>query len=178
MWKKLVTTRIDSVPDPDDMAARSRQLAKDLLDEMDKPKSPKCEAYEAQKERADREALERFYIATGQIKPEQVAQRALTELAEKIERMAPTSAFEPVEVPVTLVGRKDVLRFAPSPSKPDKRYVELSISSESGLSTSSQWLESGTNEELVAYLRRPEVIAETIATAAELAQSLSRNRLA
>ena len=73
MWKKLVTTRIDSVPDPDDMAARSRQLAKDLLDEMDKPKSPKCEAYEAQKERADREALERFYIATGQIKPEQVA---------------------------------------------------------------------------------------------------------
>jgi hypothetical protein len=33
-------------------------------------------------------------------------------------------------------------------------------------------------EELVAYLRRPEVIAETIATAAELAQSLSRNRLA
>ncbi len=178
MWKKLVTTRIDSVPDPDDMAARSRQLAKDLLDEMDKPKSPKCEAYEAQKERADREALERFYIATGQITPEQVAQRALAELADTIERMAPTSAFEPVEVPVTLVGRKDVLRFAPSPSKPDKRYVELSISSESGLSTSSQWLESGTNEELVAYLRRPEVIAETIATAAELAQSLSRNRLA
>ncbi|MFO0980808.1 MAG: hypothetical protein U1E76_03500 [Planctomycetota bacterium] len=166
------------MPDADDMAARSRQLAKDLLDDMDRPKSPEREAYEAQKEREDREALERFYIATGQLKPEQVAQRALVELADTIERIAPKATFEPVEVPVTLAGRKGVLRFAPSPSKPDKRYVELSISSESGLSTSSQWLESGTNEELAAYLRKPEVIAATIATAEELVQSLSRNRLA
>lgn len=167
------------MPDPDDMAARSRQLAKNLLDEMDKPKSAEREAYEAQKEREDREALERFYIATGQVKPEQVAQRALAELADKIERLAPADAtFEAVEVPLTLSGRKAVLRFAPSPSKPDKRYVELSVSSESGLSTSSQWLDSGTNADLITYLRRPDVVADTLATADELAQSLSRNRLA
>jgi hypothetical protein len=167
-----------SVPDPNDMAARSRQFAQELLHEMDTPKTPEREVYEAQKAREDREGLEQFYIATGQITPEQVAQRALAELAAQIERMAPTSAFEPVEVLVTLAGRQGVLRFAPSPSQPDKRYVELSLASESGLSTSSQWLASGTNEELVAALRRPEVIAETLATAVELAQSLSRNRLA
>ncbi len=161
------------------MAARSRQIAKDLLDELGKPRSAEREAYEAQKEREDREALERFYIATGQVKPEQVAQRALVELADMIERMAPTGAtFEPLEVPVTLGGRKAVLRFAPSPSKPDKRYVELSVSSESGLSTSSQWLDSGSSTDLIAYLRRPEVVADTLATAEELAQSLIRNRLA
>ncbi len=169
-----------SDPDkPDDIAARSRQVAKDLLDEMDKPKSPEREAYEAQKGREDAEALERFYIATGQVKPQQVTQRALVELADRIERAAPTSAdFEPIEITLTLVGRKAVIRFSPSPSKPDKRYVELSVSSESGLSTSSQWLDSGSNDDLIAYLRKPEVVADTLVTAEELVQSLSRNRLA
>src|SRR5512138_2189686 len=128
--------RIDAVPDSDDMAARSRQLAKDSLDEMDKPKSPEREAAEAQKEREDREALERFYIATGQLTPEKVCLRALHELADAIERIDPKSTFEPIEIPVTMANRRGVLRFAPSPSKADKRYVELSISSESGLSTS------------------------------------------
>src|SRR5215813_10612938 len=103
------------MPNPDDIAAHSRQLAKDLLDEMDRPKSAEREAYEAQKEREDREALERFYLATGQIEPEQVAQRALHEMAGTIERMAPKTTFAPVEIPVTLAGRKGILRFAPSP---------------------------------------------------------------
>jgi hypothetical protein len=166
------------VTDEGDMAARSKQLAKDLLEQMDEPQSKERAEYEAQKEREDREALERFYVATGQVKPEQIMQRALVELADKIERMNPPGEFEPVEVPLTLGGRKAVLRFAPSPSKPDKRYVELSIASESGLSTSSQWLDSGTNAELVAYLRKPEVIADTLATSEELAQSLASHRLA
>ena len=85
--------------------------------------------------------------------------------------MTPTATFEPVEVPLTLAGRKAVLRFAPSPSKPDKRYVELSVSSESEFSTSSQWLESGSNADLIEYLRRPDVVADTPATADELVQS-------
>ena len=52
------------------MAARTKQLAKDPLDEMNKPKSAEREAYEGQEEREDREALERFYLAIGQVKPE------------------------------------------------------------------------------------------------------------
>jgi hypothetical protein len=163
------------VPD-DDTAAK--QLAKDLLDELDKPTSPEREAYEAQKEREDREALERFYIATGQVAPDQILGRALAELADKIERMNPPGPFEAVELPFTIKGRKAVLRFAPSPTKPEKRYVELSIQSESGLSTSSQWLENGSNADLVTYLRKPEVIADTLSTVDELVESLSRNRLA
>ena len=84
----------------------------------DKPQSKERQEYETQKER---EALERFHIATGQGKPEQVMQRALVELADKIERMNPPGDFEPVEIPLTLGGRKGMLRFAPSPSKPGKR---------------------------------------------------------
>jgi hypothetical protein len=163
------------VPDDD-----TKQLAKDILDELDKPTSPEREAQLAEKERADREALEKFYIATGQIKPEQVMQRALVELADKIERMkAPVSGpFDMLELPIEIKGRKGTLRFAASPRKAENRYVELSIYSESGLSTSSQWLEQGTAEALVAYLRKPEVVADTLTTVDELMLSLSRNRLA
>ncbi len=105
--------------------------------------------------------------------------RLLAEMADTIERIDPPDGpFEPVELPLTIKGRKGVLRFAPSPNKPDRRYVELSIHSESGLSTSSQLLDNGTNADLVTYLRKPEVVADTIATAEEGIVSLTRNRLA
>lgn len=161
------------MPDDD----RAKQLAKDILDELDKPTSPERLAQQAQKEREDREALERFYIATGQIKPEQVMQRALAELADKIERMT-APATDLFELPIEIKGRKGTLRFAPSPTKPEHRHVEISIYSDSGLSTSSQVLESGTREALVVYLRRPEVITDTLHTVDELKESLGRNRLA
>lgn len=160
------------------MAARSKQLAKDLLDELDKPTSKEREEQLAQKEREDREALEQFYLATGQVTPEQVVQRALHELADAIERLDPAGEFEPVEVSFAFKDRRAVLRFAPSSTRPAKRVIELSMASESGLSTSSQTLDTGSNAELVAYLRRPEVVGETLATSEELAQSLSSYRLA
>ncbi len=111
---------------------------------------------------------------------EQAIGRALSELADRIERMGPVARFDSVDVGLTLAGRRRaILRFAPSPSQPQsKRYVELRVFTESGLSTSSQWLESGSNAELVAYLRRPDVVAETATTARELMESLRRNRLA
>ena len=111
--------------------------------------------------------------------PEQVFGRLLAEMADTIERINPPDGpFEPVELPLTIKGRRAVLRFAPSPNKADRRHVELSINSESGLSTSSQLLDNGTNADLVAYLRRPDVVADTIATAEEGIMSLTRNRLA
>jgi hypothetical protein len=115
-----------------------------------------------------------------EFEPEQVMQRALTELADAIERMTVplTGPFEPLELPIEIKGRKGTLRFAPSPRKPENRYIEISIYSESGLSTSSQWLEQGTVDRLVAYLRKPEVVDDTLSTADELMLSLSRNRLA
>ncbi|MEO8701017.1 MAG: hypothetical protein ABI867_13295 [Kofleriaceae bacterium] len=50
----------------DDLASRSKQLAKDILDELDRPIDPDRVAFEAEKDREDREALERFYVSTGQ----------------------------------------------------------------------------------------------------------------
>ena len=50
----------------DDLDARSKQLAKDLLDALDREDDPDRLAYAIQKEREDREALERFYVQTGQ----------------------------------------------------------------------------------------------------------------
>jgi hypothetical protein len=167
------------VADPDDITAQSRRFAKDILDELDKPKSKGREEQMAQKERDDSEAVEQFYVATGQIKAVQIIARALVELADTLERLDPPDGdFEPIKVVFTLNERKAVLRFAPSPSESGKRYVELSLASKSGLSTSSQWLESGTNRHLVAYLRNPKAAADTLATSEELAQSVAIHGLA
>lgn len=163
---------------PDDDLTRGQQLASDLLDEMDKPKSPEREAYEARKDREDREALERMYIATGQYEPEKLFTRMLAMMADAIELANPPDGeFEAIEMPLKFKGHKGSLRFAAS-GKPHLRNIQLSIMSESGLSTSSTYLDNGTNAEIVKYLRRPEVVADTIQTAEESIISFARNRLA
>jgi hypothetical protein len=164
---------------PDDDLTPAQRFARDVLEEMNKPKSPEREAYEARKELEDCAAIERMYIATGQYAPEKLFDRLLAIMAETIEKLNPPDGpFEPVGLELKYKGRKGVLRFAPSPNKPDRRYVELSINSESGLSTSSQWLDNGTNAELVNYLRRPGAVADAIATADGAILSLARNNLA
>src|ERR687894_1209040 len=50
----------------DDRDARTRQLAKDILEALDAEDDPDRLAYTVQKEREDREALELFYVRTGQ----------------------------------------------------------------------------------------------------------------
>jgi hypothetical protein len=166
------------VPD-DDHLTPAQKFARDVLEEMDKPATPEQLAYEAQRDLEERRANEKMYIATGQYEPTKLFTRLLAIMAETIEKLdPPPGPFEPVELELKYKGRRGILRFAPSPSKADRRYVELSINSETNISTSSQWLDNGTNAELVTYLRRPEVVADTIATADEAIISLARNNLA
>ncbi len=162
----------------DGMAAGARQLAKDLLDELDNPASPQRLAERARKEREDAEALQRFYRATGQ-RPATAAEAA-RELAEVIDRTPAKGPFEPIEIPIAGPGgRKAELRFAHSPTRPqEKRYLELRVYTPSGISNSAQWLLSGSNAELAAYLRAAGTLAEMEGTALELVESLERNRLA
>jgi hypothetical protein len=49
-----------------DLDARTKQLAKDLLDALDQEDDPDRLAYSIQKEGEDRAALEQFYVQTGQ----------------------------------------------------------------------------------------------------------------
>ena len=51
---------------PDDLAARSKKLANTILEALDEPEDPERAAELEQKERDDREALEKFYTLTGQ----------------------------------------------------------------------------------------------------------------
>ena len=164
---------------PDDDLTPAQQFAKDVLEEMNKPPSADREAYEARKELEDRREIEKTYIATGQYEPDKLFTRLLAIMAETIETLNPPDGpFDTVELKLKYKGRRGILRFAPSPNKAHLRYVELSINSESDLSTSSQWLDNGTNAELVRYLRRFDVVADTIATADEAIISLARNNLA
>ena len=50
----------------DDLDARAKQLAKDILEALDADDDPDRLAYAVQKEREDREALERHFVRTGQ----------------------------------------------------------------------------------------------------------------
>lgn len=164
---------------PDDDLTPAQKFARDVLEEMNKPPTAERLAYEAQKEIDDRREIEKMYIATGQYAPDKLFTRLLAIMAETIETMNPPDGpFETVELKLNYKNRDGILRFAPSPNKAHLRYVELSINSESGLSTSSQWLDNGTNAELVTYLRRSDVVADTIATADEAIISLARNNLA
>jgi hypothetical protein len=157
--------------------ARGKQFAKDLLDALDRPDSVERQAYEAMKEREDRESLERLYRATGQRKA--TPAEAVGILADAIEKIPPAEPFKPIEIELEMPGvRRTMLRFAASPTKPQKRYVELQVYTPSGISHSSQWMESGTNAELVGFLRRTTMVAEIDALADELAVGLQRHNMA
>lgn len=121
---QLLWQYTERVRSADDMAAQSKQLARDLLDELDKPAGDEREACEA---------LDLFFRRTGQVKPDPL-QLAIEELAQRIEQMPPgVTAFEDIEVPLTLTNRKAVLRFAPSPLKPDRRFLDLACGARADL---------------------------------------------
>lgn len=162
-----------------ELTTRAQQFAKDVLEEMDKPKSLEREKYEAQKEREDQESIERMYVATGQYEPSQMFTKLIEWMIEAIEqRNPPDGPFEPIEFALQYKRRKGALRFAPVPGKPARRYVEISIKTESELSTSSAMFDTGTNAEIVQYLRRPTMAAELIEMADDGIVSLARNELA
>src|SRR6185369_7184592 len=100
--------------------------------------------------------------------------------AYAIEALPQDGPFNGIEVEIEgLCGRKAILSMGPSPSnKPFQRYIELTVFTPSGLSKSSQWLESGTNADLVVFLRRESMVAEIGAVAGELVISLQQHRLA
>lgn len=155
-----------------------KEFAQFILKEMDKPKSAERQAYEEQKEAEDRIAIERMYADTGQIKPEEIMAKALRILAEKIEQLNPSGEFEPIEVSIRIKRRDGALRFAAMPPKYGKNQVELSIQTESGQSTSTQVLELGSTTELIAFLRKPETIAQALATVDDCMLSLERHGFA
>jgi hypothetical protein len=104
---------------------------------------------------------------------------AAQSLARAIERLPAAGAFDSIATEVLVADHRTQLRCAPSPSNPQaRRFVEVCVRSPSGLSTSSQWLDSGSNEELAALLRWPETPGEIERIVRELIESRQRNRMA
>ena len=69
------------MPDDDDPKRRSQQLAKNILESLERPDaSRERAAYEAEKEAADRSALEAYYRRTGQVKDRSAKARSGTEM--------------------------------------------------------------------------------------------------
>ena len=162
------------MPDePDDMATRSKKLAKDLLDGMDAPDDPDRIASDEQKRITDKQALEDFYVRTGQKKPS-AAGTAANKLADRAGSLV-EGAFEPID---EAVSSHVTLSFAPLPSDPKSgRYVQIRVTTPSGGSVTSQWLARGTTAELVAKLRSPGVAAEIEDTAEKLVEGQRRRDL-
>lgn len=165
-------------PPPDPAAerrARTRELARLILDEMDRPTSPEREASLARREREDAEALAHSYRLSGQ-RAATVAE-AVNALAYAVETLPPDGPFDEIEVVIAgLCGYKSSLSMGPLPGTgPCRRSVVLAVHAPSGSGRSSRCLASGTNVELAAYLRRA-TAAEIGSVVEELARSLQRDR--
>lgn len=156
------------VSDADDMANRSKKLAKDLLEAMDKPDDPARQAYEAEKEIADKEALDDFYVRTGQKKKASAAGGAATRLAGRIAGASGTVDEQ--------VSEHVALRFGALPSG-GEQYVQVRVTTASGGSTSSQFLARGSATELAAKLGSADVAKEIEDTAAALVEQQRQQRL-
>ena len=102
----------------------------------------------------------------------------LRELAAQIELLPETGEFGAIEQPFVHGDQRVVLRCAPSPADPErKRFVELRVGSESGQSTTSQWLLAGSNGELGAYLRWPETVEDIPRHIRELVVTQQQHRM-
>ena len=67
--------------DDDDLKRRNEQLAKELLESLRRGKtSPERQAYDAEKEQADKASLEDYYRRTGQVKEQKGKARSGTEM--------------------------------------------------------------------------------------------------
>jgi hypothetical protein len=164
-------------PDPPaETLTRGQQFAPWVLEEMDKPVSPEREAYEARKESEDRECMTHFYRLTRQLKAS--VPEVVCTLAYKLKGLPPEGPFPDVVVDVEgLCGRKATLALVASDS-PHLRAIVLTVSTPSGLSTSSVWLTCGTNREVAEFLKRESLVGEIGAAAEDGVVSLERNRLA
>src|SRR4051812_45919348 len=105
------------------MATRSKKLAKDLLDGLDKPDDPARQAYDAEKEIADKQALDDFYVRTGQKKKASAAAAAAGRLAERLAGAAGTVDED--------VSEHVALRFGSLPSS-GEQYVQVRVTTASG----------------------------------------------
>jgi uncharacterized protein YjbI with pentapeptide repeats len=69
------------MPDDDELKRRNEQLAQEILEELKRRgPNPERDAYDAEKEQRDREALEEYYRRTGQKKDTQARARSATEM--------------------------------------------------------------------------------------------------
>jgi hypothetical protein len=99
-------------------------------------------------------------------------------LAARIDGLPDAGEFGAVEQAFAHAGRRAVLRCAPSPADPERvRYAELRVTSESGQSTTSQWLLAGSNGELAAYLRWPETVEDIPRHIRGLVESQQQHRM-
>jgi len=151
------------------MATRSKKLAKDLLDGLDKPDDPARQAYDAEKEIADKRALDDFYVRTGQKKKEaSAAGGAAGRLAGRIAGASGTVDEH--------VSEHVALRFGSLPSSAE-HYVQVRVTTASGGSTTSQFLVRGSVAELTAKLRSGDIAHEIEDVAASLVEQQHRQQL-
>jgi hypothetical protein len=85
--------------------------------------------------------------------------------ADEVERAPQHGPFEHV---VRSIGQVEpagelAFRFAPNPLEPDRRFLELRVSSKSGKTTSGRWIKQGTNREIAEYLRDAQTPDQVVA---------------
>lgn len=98
-------------------------------------------------------------------------------LAPKAEQAPVRGSFEHIDEPIGAFGEcSDLsLRFAPNPLEPEKRFLEVRVTSKSAKTTSGRWVKQGTNEDVASFLRRVRTPHLILTTMQSLLESQKRD---
>lgn len=140
-------------------ASQATPPANEPIEDMDAPTPREREKQRALKERQDQLAAFRLQVETKQMTRKEIVKRTLAQLIARIETQNPEFAISPIDVPVLIGSSLGTLRYGSSTMNRRDRYAQLMVWGGDLESRSPKWTESGTQAEMLAFFRRPDIFS-------------------
>jgi hypothetical protein len=134
----------------------------DPIEDMAAPTPVEVEKQRARKERQDQLAAFLLQVETKQLTRKQIVQQALAGLIARIEMQNPECAISHIDVPILVGWSLGTLRYGSSTMNRRERYAQLMVWGGDLESRSPMWTESGTQAEMLAFFRRPDIFSQFV----------------
>jgi len=155
---------------------QTEQVARNILDALDRYDDPDVAAAREQREAA-RDAhtistIEKFYLETGQRDDGDSLQTSVAKMsayfAAKLEAAGSLTGELTQPLPQRDTGARVELEVGKLPAGDTRHYLQLVLYTPEGKGTTSQFLRRGSLGELIAFLREPPAANEIIAAIDDL----------
>jgi hypothetical protein len=162
--------------DRDEFERQTKQLARGILDALDRYDDPDVVAAREQRAAA-RDAhtiatIERFFLETGQRDDGDSLQTSVAKMsayfAAKLEAAGSLTGELTQPLPRRDTGARVELEVGELPAGDTRHYLQLVLYTPEGKGTTSQFLRRGSPGELIAFLREASAADEIIATVDDL----------